>query len=325
MESTAARSGRSIDEAVSVLGRRLFLCSVFAAGLVLLDPALLRAGNAAVTRGLIVDDPFAAWSQSSDTQVVLLGDCRPAILDTPFLSREMGKRVLNLGASMSGLGHILFGSQLLRSRGGYDVVVFLNDDIMATDEQRVVPEMALEWIWSPYLPSENRKRLESDFPQGLGHSGLWRFRGKGTLLARAALHALKGTRPVAHESEPIAFFGDASMVGREKDYTPNPRLPTDYALGHLDRALSDLAATVPVTLVLSPMHYLRATPEARERFVQEAKSLARRHGLELVNHFDNQAEWAHRSDWWGDTGHLNRKGLAAYMPTLARDLREALQ
>jgi hypothetical protein len=110
--------------------------------------------------------------------------------------------------------------------------------------------------------------------------------------------------------------GDAIRAAAKRTIEPTP-----FSLEQVDNWLVRAAASglTPV-LVVAPMHRYWASDDVNRRHVELVKAIAVRHGVQMLNYWENGDSLSSDDRLWSDAGHMNRRGAEIASERLATDL-----
>lgn len=312
----------------AMLGPVLFLL-----GIGLLDLLVARVGEHQIAKSLWMDDVYAPISRPAEWDWMITGDCRALPYQAAELSKVLNARVINTGVSAVGLGHeMLVFKTLLSHPARKNVVFVIDDDLLGFEPFKLEPETERLSVWWPHFDDRYRSEILelAGVPwahQWLLQSALYRFRGRGAEMVRAIWREIQGQLGGNH-AFPIVTEGveDTSLIGKReqfKNYGADFWDPTTVSLQVYDSGLAGIkkAGFKPI-LVLAPMHELRSTEAVNKKVIEQARLLAERHRLPLINYLSYSAPWTKDDRLWANPGHLNVTGAIEFTARLAADLKK---
>ncbi len=312
------------------MAKRIGVALGLVLGLVVMDQGIRFAGDRLVASRYWADNVYPLLDRVGPKPVVLVGDCRPLVIDTALLSRETGRDVVNLGRSSVGMGHMIFTLELLfeRVKKSPRVFFFVNDEVLANHHQIRI-DLQHGKLWWPMLPPDVQKQFARQFEtpreNALSSSGLYRYRGRGPELIRATVRALRN-RPFELKAldNPNFVFGDRSLAATMAEYSEPVDIdwqmdPASFeVLEPRLRRAKELG--LDVTVVVSPMHRKKQTPESMRKVVAAAEKIAAVGGWPVLNYLTDE-RFLDNDEIWGNPGHLNHRGVAVFSEVFARDVK----
>ena len=316
---------------MSFSGRKASLLALaFVISLLLIDRAVLYAGNILAPTSDWKQGVLSSLSNIGDQDYYLLGTCQTAIeFDSKLIGDRTGSKVFNAGVFATGLAYIDFTLDVLLSHHRKGTVVFVLNEGMLEESNTIVPELKI-YLRLSYLMDaahEREMRVRHALSPFNLRSGFVDFRGQGYDLLKAAMKIKSGTlrspsldgyipRPTGRNIMPDYSEEYLAATCRRQPFHPSAVALT-LVEGFLERAR---AGGLRALIVIAPTRRFRTMDELNLRLDGTLRSLAAKHGAGFLSYLDNEGSMARNGSIWCTDGLLDRLGSAAFSGMFADDL-----